>query len=88
MFDPRNLTGKQITVLLAFGVLVIILAAFAPLVARWLLPIFGITWTVLVFLTVARLARLGRPTFFLRLMALLIGTASLLRLLYLIQHAA
>ncbi len=88
MFDPRNLTGKQIAILLAFGVLVIILAAFAPLIARWFLPILGITWTVLVFMTVARLARLGRPTIVLRLMAAVIGAASLLRLLYLVQHAA
>jgi len=35
MIDYQKLTGTQIAVLLALGLLVIGLAAFAPLVARW-----------------------------------------------------
>ncbi len=88
MIDYQKLTGTQIAGFLALGLLVLGLAAFAPLVARWIPPILGVIWSIAVAMVLRRLAQLGRPTFLLRIMALVVGAASLLRILYLARHAA
>jgi len=91
MIDPSRLSRTQIVILIGFSVLVIALAAFAGNLARWILPTFGVIWAVLVLISAPQLVGVGvRPqsVLLMRGVALLVGIAALIRVMYLLRHAA
>ena len=91
MINPSRLTPTQIATLISVAVLVIAVAAFAPIAARWLLPTLGILWAVIVFISAPQLSRRGvwpRTLWRLRAVALAIGIVALIRFVYLLRHAA
>ena len=84
----RFIERTQVAIGLLLGLAGIALATLAPRFTQWLLPALGVLWATAALIIARRLATVGARSAFVRLTADLIGIASVVRIVYLVRHAA